>query len=246
MSVKYSFLMPYHKRASQLAVTLTSFLRRYQRNDYEILVGEDYKNVLDLEEHCALSKVIGDFSHELNIQTIITGNDICWNPSIAFNELASRAQGRFLVITNPECLHETDVLAGFDEAFEQDSDQYIICACRIPSRQWYQHSVHRPAKVHFCAALSKEQYNKIGGFDEEYAKGVCFEDDDFRNTIIANDILITQRDDLVVVHQSHCKSKPANYPALHVVNKTYFNRKWGTKAFRAERLTVEPLQSKNG
>lgn len=244
MSVKYSLLMPFHKRAQQLAVTLSSFLHLYRRNDYEVLIGEDYKNMMDQIEHHALVRVLGNFSSVLNIQTIITGTANCWNPSSAFNELASRAQGQFLIITNPECLHETDVLAGLDQAFEQDSDQYVVCACRIPTRQWYQHSVHRSVKVHFCSALSKELYNRIGGFDEEYAKGVCFEDDDFRNTIISNGVRIVERDDLVVMHQAHSKSKPSDYAKLHVVNKRYFDRKWGSRAFRAECLTVEPFQSK--
>lgn len=246
MSVKYSLLMPFHKRAQQLAVTLSSFLHLYRRNDYEVLIGEDYKNLMDQMEHQALTKVLGNFSSLLNVQSIITGTGNSWNPSLAFNELASRARGRFLIITNPECMHETDILTGLDQAFEQNPDQYVVCACRIPTRQWYQHSVHRPVRVHFCSALSKEVYNRIGGFDEEYAKGVCFEDDDFRNTIISNGIPIVQRDDLIVMHQSHCKSKPENYAALHSINKIYFNRKWGTKSFRAERITVEPFQSKLG
>lgn len=245
MFVKYSILMPYHMRAQQLSNTLSSFLRLYHRNDYEVLIGEDHKNVVDQVEHSALLRVIEHFP-DLNIHIIPTGSLSCWNPSSAFNELSYRSAGEYLLITNPECLHETNILAGLDLAFGYDPNQYVVCACRIPTGQWYQHSVHRPVKVHFCSSLLKSTYISIGGFDEEYIKGVCFEDDDFRNTLINNNILITERDDLVVMHQQHSKSKPQNYGILHARNRDYFNQKWGARAFRAERITVEPFQSKNG
>jgi len=247
MLVKYSILMPYHMRFQQLAATLSSFLRLYHRFDYEVLIGEDYKNMINAKEHRGLCHIVEEYRlHLPSINVIQTGSEECWNPCKAFNDLAREARGEYLIITNPECLHENNILIGLDKAFNYDSEQYVVCACRIPTGQWYQHSIYRSAKVHFCSALAKRTYIRVGGFDEEYIKGVCFEDDDFRNTLILNNVLITERDDLVVMHQNHGKSKPANYGILHARNRSYFNQKWGPKAFRAERLTVEPFQSENG
>lgn len=237
MEIKYSILMPFHKRHQQFSATLCTFAKLYSgRSDYEILVGVDVKN--DETDRAKLIQLCDHYS-SLPIRMFETGRADCWNPGMTFNLLAQHAEGEYLVITNPECLHETDVLAGLDKEFERDHHCYVVCACRIPSGQWFQHSVHRPVKVHFCSALSHELFSKICGFDEAYSKGVCFEDDDFRNSIEKLGVSIIQRDDLLVMHQLHNKSKPKDYARLHHINKLYYERKWGHRSFKTESLTVE-------
>lgn len=44
---------------------------------------------------------------------------------------------------------------------------------------WYQHPEHRNRNLHFCTVISKEYLEILGGFDERYKDGLCFEDDDF-------------------------------------------------------------------
>jgi len=248
MSLKYSFILPYHKRAEQLTCTLTSFMELYQdRDDYEVIIIEDMKNWQDPSEHAALVRVIASFPNIFFTHVIRT--DESWNPAPAFNQGAKVARGQYLVISNPECVHKTNILEGLDHAFTQDPDCYVVCAClsvqefnlspkevQTKPGVWFQHSVHRNILCYFCSVISRENYGQIEGFDEGYNRGMCFDDDDFRNTVVAAGIPIIARDDLIVVHLNHNKSKPKNYFELHQINKAYYESKWGQAAQKAETI----------
>lgn len=255
MFVKYSILMPYHKRSQQFESTLKSFRHHYQgRNDYEIIVIEDQKNYHDQQEHDALLNLLQQFK-DIKTLRMLRETD-SWNPSSAFNQGAQFAIGEYLMITNPECLHKVNILDELDKQFEEKPDCYVVCSCLAikdsklrmswtekVSGTWYQHSVHRNALCHFCSVISKAQFDAIGGFDEEYDKGMCFEDDDFRNLVLEAGIEIIPMDDLVTIHLAHGKSKPPNYMKMHEVNKAYYEKKWGRNSMRAEKMSVEKGQN---
>lgn len=253
--MKYSVLMPYHKRSQQFESTLKSFRYHYPgRDDYEVIVVEDQKNYNDQQEHLALIQLLQQFK-DISIRTILRQTDSC-NPASAFNQAAKIAQGEYLVITNPECMHKVNILDELDKQFEKSPDCYVVCSCLAikdaklrmswvdkVQGTWYQHSVHRNALCHFCSVLSKSQYDEIGGFDEVYDAGMCFEDDDFRNLVQEDGIQIVPRDDLITIHLAHGKSKPPNYLKLHQVNKAYYEGKWGRNCMRAEKMSVEKGQN---
>jgi hypothetical protein len=252
---KYSILMPYHKRSQQLESTLKSFHHHYQsRNDYEVIIIEDRKNYGDYNEHSALLSILHQYK-DVRCRVILRESDSC-NPASAFNQGAALALGQYLIITNPECVHQVDILGELDKQFEENPYCYVVCSClaikdthirmsRICDVKgvWYQHSVHRNALCHFCSVISAQQFKSIDGFDEEYDKGMCFEDDDFRNTIQQAGIEIIPMDNLVTVHLSHSKSKPPNYLKLYLVNKAYYEKKWGRDSMRAEKMSVEKGQN---
>ena len=247
---KYSFLMPYLDRIPQFRTTLESFqFHKYDPDAFEIVVVEDAKTFRNREQHANFKKLIGSFPFQF--QTLVAGGDDCWNPGPAFNAAAQHAEGEYLILTNPECAHKTNVLEGLDRHFDQHPDSYAVCAClsvladhmsmtqlQTAVGKWYQHSKERNALVHFCSALKKDLYISIGGFDENYRHGVCFEDDDFRNRVIQAKIPFAVYDDLVTVHLDHYKTKPPEYLRRHRINKAYFEKVWGVHGFTAEMLQV--------
>ena len=254
--MKYSILMPYHKRSQQLESTLWSLFWLYvagvsRRHDFEVIVAEDYKNASDPEEHQALLKAVSRYSKVMNVICFEAGPESGHNPAVLYNLCAERAQGQYLLLTNPEGQHAVNILGGLDTEFEEHPDAYVICSClsvdkpkarmvdaRAMKGDWYQHSVIRNIGAHFCSCLSAQQYRAIGGFDNEYRHGYCFDDDDFRNTVIQAGIETRYRDDLVSLHLYHDKSKPNNYLELHAINKAYYENKWGQGAFRAEQIEL--------
>ena len=242
--IKYSILMPYHKRAGHLHNTFISFIHHYrERNDYEVIIVEDIKNTNDYSEHSVLLKEIELFSKEgIVIVYLFAGNIDSWNPSSLFNEAAKRANGKYLIITNPECFHKTDILVGLDEEFKKDSGVYVVCACESVKNckmfidnfhkfdgihhRWYQHSIHRNEMYHFCTAISKKNWEKIGGFDERFSLGVGYDDNDFRDGVIAAKIPIVLRDDLHTIHQWHGKTHcPDNHQHLLRNNEKLYQQK---------------------
>ncbi len=210
--MKYSFILPYYDRAPQLKETLTSFYYLYgNRKDWEVVIIEDYKNKQNLKLHNELFNVISNF--DINIKLINGPTEISYSPVKLYNLGVKYAQGKFIIISNPECSHVTNILQGFDEELEFNENAYVICACKAIKRNkfhmWYQHTKYRDKKYHFCTCLSKTNYESVGGFDERFSKGYCFDDDAFIARIQSNpNIEIITRDDLLVIHQEHKKIIP--------------------------------------
>jgi len=218
--IKYSIVMPYYNRRGQLKETLDTFKMYYGlRKDIEVILVESY--LTTTEEDQEVDRLL-DYSYlRYSIKRCST---ITRNPCVAFNLGANdRYGGKYIILTNPECLHTMDILSKLD-AMDLDSN-YVVCGCQTPKGGWYQHSVHRPACFHFCSCISRENYLKIGGFDENYQYGIGYDDDDFLWTVRNNNIPVIQRDDLIVLHQNHSRDYQAT--PLVYVNRAYFNKKWG-------------------
>ena len=94
-------------------------------------------------------------------------------------------------------------------------------------KEWVQHSEYRPARYHFCSALRKDLYLQVGGFDEQFSRGFCFDDDDFRESVIEAGITITQRDELLTWHQWHPHCDVPDKKALWDRNRAIYEAKHG-------------------
>ena len=165
------------------------------------------------------------------------------NPATMFNLGVKHAKGEYICITNPEVFHKDDILGGFDKIFDNQPDCYIVCACenvhnfklfsssfeefKYEHYSWYQHTEYRDARYHFCSCLSKENYLKIGGFDERFSQGYAYDDDDFRETVKRNNIEFVVVDKLLTLHQAHESTvKNINIDQLLKRNKClYFLKK---------------------
>lgn len=246
-NIKYSFIMPYYQRSQQLRSTLMSFLKYYKnRTDYEVIIVNDVKNAADSKEETKLLEVVDEFQQQIPIVITEYGTMEAWNPAPAFSVGVDAAAGNYLILTNPECVHRADILAGLDQEFARFPGAYVVCGCfsieqekinpdeAIPDGYWYQHSQHRNIEVHFCSALLKDIYFQVGGFDQCYAAGMGFDDDDFRNRLKKAKVPFIHRDDLLTVHLMHRNNMPHNYLELHAINKSYYLSVWGQNAVRAE------------
>lgn len=240
--------MPYYKRASLIS-TLISFLHHYtNRNDYEVILIEDIRNFESEEHHGKLLEIISDFKNRLNIKYIFDGLR-SYNPSKKFNMGYVASAGQFIVITNPEVFHESNILLGLDKEFSIDPNLYIVCSCKnvqyenqIFNRfedcnyrpglpQWYQHSIEINRLYHFCSAMSREGYKRVGGFDERYCSGIAYDDDCFVARVKANGITIKPVDDLVTIHIDHNRSYLEQNPALVEINRSLWAMQSQTNDF---------------
>lgn len=68
---------------------------------------------------------------------------------------------------------------------------------------WYNHSQLRPVAFHFCAALRREQMDALGGFDERFAHGVGFDDDELLARVRRLGLQVSIVDQPCVLHQWH-------------------------------------------
>lgn len=133
------------------------------------------------------------------------------NPCVAFNAAALRATGDYFILTSPECRHDADILAGFDEEIQKHNGNcYVVCSCLSYEGdkpiQWYQHSEYNNRQYHFCTCISRKNYFKAGGFCEAFKYGQGFDDDDWIERVRRLQIPIVTRDDLQVSHMDHTRN----------------------------------------
>ena len=68
---------------------------------------------------------------------------------------------------------------------------------------WYNHSIHKPYMLHFCSAIMRKDLYDLGGFDERYANGLGFDDNELIERIRKKQMAIETIDDPFVIHQYH-------------------------------------------
>lgn len=68
---------------------------------------------------------------------------------------------------------------------------------------WYNHSIYRPDAYHFLSAMTRKNMIELGGFDERYANGIGFDDDEFRYRIRLKGLDVLINDNPFAVHQWH-------------------------------------------
>ena len=251
--MRYSILMPYYKRP-QLKSTLMSFQHHYggKRSDYEIVIIEDIKNKNDPKLHAQLGEIIKAVHYPIRVAV---DEYKSWCPAKKYNIGFAKSTGDILVLTNPECMHENNVLGVLDK---MNPDAYDVCSCKsgifehpvfrswedskkYRIEMWYQHGLRNNRQFHFCSAISRYNYAKIGGFDERYADGVAYDDNSFLERVRRSKIPITSNDAAVVVHINHDRRHTFNAD-LVAKNQNLWRKQLRTGDFFTGPL-IDPLNS---
>lgn len=95
---------------------------------------------------------------------------------------------------------------------------------------WYNHSVYRPNAYHFVSAIHKKDMDELGGFDERYANGIGFDDDELLERIKKMGMKIKFSDSPFAIHQWHYSennffAKAVNPMMAFSLNQKLFNEK---------------------
>jgi len=217
-----SIVMPYINRKVQLIRTLKSIQNSAVR-DFEIIIVDDASNKAERIE---------DLQDEFTLKILRVNKMDKWytSPAMALNRGIANAHGDIIVLQNPECLHVHDVLSEIvknvnetnyvsistysinQEQTEKLDSVNIHEFFKLMSQQivvdfvgWYNHSVYRPVHYNFCAALTMGNMEKLGGFDERYAMGIAYEDNEFIDRINKMGLKKIILDNVSVIHQWHEK-----------------------------------------
>ncbi len=70
---------------------------------------------------------------------------------------------------------------------------------------WYNHRTYKPTPFHWLSAITLKNLKELGGFDERYAQGYSYDDNDFllRIKIKELDVQIVSENFGYAVHQQH-------------------------------------------
>jgi len=231
MTKKISIVMAYwDQRKTQIIKTLDNFQDTYQgKYDFEVIIVDDASS-----KEYKLDEILKKYTFPINYIEISKkekGERI--NPCIAYNKGFKVANGNIVIIQNPECYHVGDLLKIVKKnltkenyitfsCFSGNSEEYTLELIESPEIikeqifldknkkeggiNWYNHPIHRNLNYHFCSAIYKCNLDKIGGFDEAFADGYGFDDDEFILTIrhkLKLNIICLPPDDGFVIHQWH-------------------------------------------
>ena len=217
-----SIVMAYHNRRQQLLKTLESINKtQYDKNKLQIVIVNDNSN----NEHSIDD--ISDIFDELDLLILnIKEKQKSWiNSCVPYNIGFSSIKYDKVIIQNPECYHQGDII--FDSSQRLEDKLYLSYGCyslsmensiksnfddiipineemKIPmSDGWYNHSIYRPVYYHFCSAIKYEDLCNINGFDERYKDGIGFDDNEILERIKYYGMTLSIVDNPYVFHQAH-------------------------------------------
>ena len=153
------------------------------------------------------------------------------NSCVPYNLGFINASGQKIIMQCPECIHNGNIIE-YTKQYLGKRDYFVFATYsineailgkimngenpaqaikpinnRIPSGNgdtaWYAHSVYNPTMLHFCSAITKADLYDLGGFDERYAEGLAYEDNELLMRIRKKRMKVVGIDEPFVIHQFH-------------------------------------------
>lgn len=246
MTPKVSIVTAYHNRKQSLINTLRSIEKSDCFGEVEVVICDDVSDN---------NNQLGDIKGlPFPVKILLVQPEQRWwkNPCVPFNLAIKHAEGKVIILQNPENYHVTDIIKhalenvndtnyltykvfALNEEQSKDLPKTIaetnfesIVGCGHPN-SWYNHPVHRAGYYHFVSAISADVLkNKLGGFDERFAHGWGFDDDDLIIRINRLGLKKTIEPDHLALHQWH----PCSVP-FHPTNEGLRNQILGENTIKA-------------
>jgi len=223
--MKLSIVIPYFNRKPLLLTVLKSFNINYP---VEVVIVDDGSS----QEH-HVDDIINDY--DFGIKLIKLEPKIQWRvPVMAANIGFKEATGDVILVNGSEVVHIGDIIGYVFNNFKSD-DYFAFSACmgRKPTdikyddpdflkkiqeeNAWW--GVHSTIgnSIPYCAAISKENMDILGGYDSRFVGGVGFEDYDFTNRVKNLGLEISIIDNPFCFHQYHESVKYPNNKNLELL-----------------------------
>lgn len=234
-----SIVTAYYNRKDLFYKTLKS-INGSSIKDIEVIAVDDCSS----DEH-RIEDLVSEFPF-LKVIRLEKENKWYVNPCIPYNIGFKEAKGDIIIIQNPECYHLDDVLSYVNKNLKKDD--YFSFSCYSLTKEntdniesvnktifknngithdggdgWYNHNTYRPMGYHFCSAIYKSQLDELGGFDERYAEGIAFDDNELLVRIQKKGLNYKIIDEITVLHQWHYSSN--NYQNVNAAALIEKNRR---------------------
>lgn len=209
-----SIIIPSFKRADLLPLGLASIRRQKVNFKYEIIVLND--GIEDRTE---------EICKEFNARYIFTGqrnaNGVKWRcPGTVINLGVKEAKAEIILLTCPEvylvqdCILQSlvhEVITGrntiaITKGYDDVSGKFLEHLRREGTTERFNSPevfVNLFTEYPFCLCISKEKFNSVGGYREEFTDGIGYDDMDFYFRVTRKGIVYSKLTDLEVIHLYH-------------------------------------------
>jgi len=230
-----SIVMTSSNRSKQTYYTLSTISRDRYKNVQVILVDDSTSDPISIN-------ILQSYPFTIDFISILPHKKMWGNPCINYNIGFQFIEGGKVIIQNAEVCHVGNVVEYVHTNVSDNS--YMIFDVKtteglqyndiVYSRSmintdiysdkevfagdsWYQSALHRNARFHFLTAVTRETFNKIGGFSYDYSVGNAYDDDDF-----------VLRIDSLGIHTTSVEHKHVKCGGIHLYH-TPSEIAWGSK-----------------
>jgi len=252
-----SIILPYYNRKALFEYTLKTFenLYMFDDNKLEIVIVDDGSR-----KDQKLDDVVKNSRLNIKLITIKhTKQRTQINPCYPYNVGVRESTGDVIVLSSPETFHTTNMFK-ISNDFEKIDNSYLLFSvfCLTDTildkgnldtslfhknlgqngyafnnkyGSWYLHSRYRDTGLNFFSAISRQNYYKLCGFNEQYRNGTGYDDLEFKERSFKLVDNIVYYDNAVAIHQNHeivHGLKPATNQRLYNQHVPYkYNDNWG-------------------
>lgn len=248
--IEISIVCAYYNRKKLFLRTLESIKKQLKNTEtsIEVIAVDDGS-----DESERLEDLIHSFPF-LKIIRLEKKDKWYTNSCIPFNIGFNNVSGNIVIIQNPECLHYGNIIEKALEIKKNEYFSFACYSLGIDSTDniekylqnesalkeliaqnnegyigdgldcWYNHPIIRPCAYHFCNAIRKEDLEKLGGFDERFAYGVAYDDNEFLHRIKMLGLTIKIIGTDIVLHQNHYL-KPSAYNNVSLMDKKMLKKR---------------------
>ena len=221
--MRLSVVIPYYNRRKLLLNVLTSI-----HGDLEVVIVDDGSSV----EH-QVDDIINNY--EFDIKLIKLPVKTQWRgPTVAYNVGFSEASGNVIMINSSECVHIGDIIGYVFKNFEPNdyiafsafmgmpnmnvefNDPDFIAKGEEVGAWWGVHSTIKNL-IPYCGVISKENMDRLGGYDMRFASGIGWDDYDFTHRVKNLGLNTKIVDKPFCFHQYHDPTVYHNYNNLHLL-----------------------------
>lgn len=247
---EFSIVMGYYNRKEQILHTLNDF-NKYELYNFQVIIIDDNSS----KEHTLDDITFNNYKYPIIYKKITAtekGNRI--NPCVVYNKGFSLAEGKYVFIQNPECLHIGDLfnyvrVNPFDREYiafscynittKELTEQLYLNNNIVNSKkfrqinshfgpEWYNHPKYRNSSFHFCSVIKNDYLKILGGFNEKFKNGYWYDDDELLLSIKHNlclNIKTIEPDNGYVVHQYHERDSESKFTNDEINNMRNLNKK---------------------
>lgn len=230
-----SLILPFYNRAAATDRAFELLAQEYVGLDLEVVIVDDGSDAPYVGPSCG-------FPFALRVIRL-EAKRAPKNPCVPINVGVAMSSGNYIAISNPETLHNHGPVLDQmrEEILAGGPDTYVMAACWCAEqKRWHCHSTLKRtdagdvgsflpagAGYHFMSMLTRDLWNRAGGFDVDYRDGAGYDDPDWVMRLARAGARFVTRDDLVVEHP-RAGARADWTPAMFQRNRDLFFSKWRT------------------